>query len=200
MHVPFGAALRLPPHALFVAAILHDIGPTCAFDHAPGRFEVVGADEAVRILSAHDDDDDDDVDEAALRAAWLAAALHAVPHVPERMGGCTAAFRLAIRRDFGSTSWEGRPSGQFGDLDSLGLAEEDTGAQHAGEAFLAAGGRLEMDVETLWPRLDVEKVLGDEVVRQAMVNAAKAPRASWPGDLVRAKKEEPQWEGVNKGF
>jgi hypothetical protein len=50
------------------------------------------------------------------------------------------------------------------------------------------------------PRLDIEKELGDAVVRQALDRPEKAPPASWPGDLVRATKEDPEWEGVNKAF
>lgn len=52
----------------------------------------------------------------------------------------------------------------------------------------------------LLPRLGVEKDLGDAVVRQAVALPSKAPGGSWPGDLVRAKEAEPEWEGVNKAF
>ena len=63
------------------------------------------------------------------------------------------------------------------------------------------GGADTMDV-IRWklPRLEIEKDLGDAVVRQALEDSQKAPKASWPGDLVRAKRENPDWEGVNKGF
>ncbi|KAL2275706.1 hypothetical protein FJTKL_01657 [Diaporthe vaccinii] len=69
----------------------------------------------------------------------------------------------------------------FGIYDGLGA-----------DALGGAEGRL--------PRLAVEKELGDAVVRQAVTLPSKAPGGSWPGDLVRAKEAEPEWEGVNKGF
>ncbi|KAE8410918.1 hypothetical protein BDV36DRAFT_276284 [Aspergillus pseudocaelatus] len=50
------------------------------------------------------------------------------------------------------------------------------------------------------PRLGIEKVLGDTVVAQALDCPKKAPAASWPGDLLRAKLESPAWDGVNKAF
>ncbi|KAE8381343.1 hypothetical protein BDV26DRAFT_255775 [Aspergillus bertholletiae] len=50
------------------------------------------------------------------------------------------------------------------------------------------------------PRLVIEKILGDTVVAQALNCPKKAPAASWPGDLLRAKMESPSWDGVNKAF
>lgn len=50
------------------------------------------------------------------------------------------------------------------------------------------------------PRLDIEKCLGDTVVDQALRQPEKAPPASWPGILVRAKRDWPEWDGVNKAF
>lgn len=54
--------------------------------------------------------------------------------------------------------------------------------------------------EEAFPRLDIEKILGDVVVGQVLRQPQKAPPASWPGVLLRAKKEWPEWNGVNKGF
>lgn len=54
--------------------------------------------------------------------------------------------------------------------------------------------------ENLFPRLGVEKELGDAVVEQAREMRAKAPGGSWPGDLLRAAEAEPDWQGVNKNF
>lgn len=54
--------------------------------------------------------------------------------------------------------------------------------------------------EQSFPRLDIEKCLGDTVVDQALRQPQKAPPASWPGILVRAKKDFPEWNGVNKAF
>lgn len=56
------------------------------------------------------------------------------------------------------------------------------------------------EAEGRLPRLGVEKELGDAVVKQAVALSSKAPGASWPRDLVRAKEAEPEWEGVNKAF
>lgn len=50
------------------------------------------------------------------------------------------------------------------------------------------------------PRLEIEKDLGDAVVRQILERRDKAPGASWPGDLFRAKEANPEWNGINKGF
>lgn len=55
-------------------------------------------------------------------------------------------------------------------------------------------------VEQSFPRLGIEKILGDTVVDQALRRPEKAPPASWPGILLRAKKEAPEWDGVNKAF
>ena len=54
--------------------------------------------------------------------------------------------------------------------------------------------------EEAFPRLGIEKILGDVVVDQALKQPQKAPPASWPGVLLRAKRDWPEWEGVNKGF
>jgi len=66
------------------------------------------------------------------------------------------------------------------------------------------GQRIDVDVrdttENMLPRLDIEKVLGDTVVEQALKERGKAPAASWPGILVRAKLENPEWDGVNMAF
>ena len=85
------------------------------------------------------------------------------------------AIRLAVRADFGSYPLP--PAESFaGDLGVLNVVK--------------------------WglPRLEIEKELGDAVVRQALRERRKAPAASWPGDLVRAWDVDPGWEGVNKGF
>lgn len=55
-------------------------------------------------------------------------------------------------------------------------------------------------VEEDFPRGEIEKVLGDAVVEQAKECPEKAPAASWPGVLYRSWLEDPEWQGVNKGF
>ncbi|ODM20252.1 hypothetical protein SI65_03305 [Aspergillus cristatus] len=54
--------------------------------------------------------------------------------------------------------------------------------------------------EEAFPRLGIEKILGDVVVDQVLRQPQKAPPASWPGVLLRAKRDWPEWDGVNKGF
>ena len=60
-------------------------------------------------------------------------------------------------------------------------------------------------IEKQFPRGEIEKVLGDAVVNQAVdrpdvERAVKAPGPSWPGILVKSRLENPEWEGVNKAF
>ncbi|KAK0731881.1 hypothetical protein B0H67DRAFT_597675 [Lasiosphaeris hirsuta] len=115
------------------------------------------------------------VAEGAARAAWLAIALHTSPGIAERLAGAPRAVRLAVRADFGSYPAP-RP-----------------------DALPGGPGTVDM-IRWKLPQLEIEKDLGDAVVRQALLDPLKAPQASWPGDLVRAKRAEPGWEGVNKGF
>ena len=56
------------------------------------------------------------------------------------------------------------------------------------------------NAEQSFPRIGIEKILGDVVVDQALSQPQKAPAASWPGILLRAKKDSPEWDGVNKAF
>ncbi|KAK3693448.1 hypothetical protein B0T22DRAFT_40593 [Podospora appendiculata] len=160
---------RAPPHVLFVACILHDIGTAPQHDSVPERFEVVGADVAARLLRAHD------VPDPAVRDVWLAMALHTSPGIAERLGGTVRAVRLAVRADFGSYPAPPPES-------------------------IPGGADMMSTVRWKLPRLEIEKELGDAVVRQALLDRIKAPAASWPGDLLRAKVADPEWEGVNQGF
>lgn len=56
------------------------------------------------------------------------------------------------------------------------------------------------NLEKQWPRLEVEKVLGDTIVEQAVRQPQKAPSASWPGILYRSYLEDPHWSGINRAF
>ncbi|MEW2511146.1 HD domain-containing protein [Streptomyces sp. NPDC046870] len=51
-----------------------------------------------------------------------------------------------------------------------------------------------------FPRADIEIVLGDAVVAQAVRRPRKAPAASWPGALLAAHFADPSHRGVNKAF
>jgi hypothetical protein len=87
----------VPLPALFVASMLHDYGVApcfCTPASSPERFEVTGADVAVRILRQHG------FDEECINGAWLSMALHTSPHVAERLGGTVMAFRIAILFEF----------------------------------------------------------------------------------------------------
>ena len=50
------------------------------------------------------------------------------------------------------------------------------------------------------PRLEIEKILGDAVVAQAVKNPGKAPSASWANNLYKSHLENPDWTGVNRAF
>ena len=170
------AAMPIKPHVLFVACIFHDLGTSVTYDAEGERFEVSGADAAVRLLRRYGED------EASIREAWLAISLHTSGGIAERMSGMVRAVRLAVRADFGSYP--------VPDLGVLGEGKEED---------LVAGAGWDM-VERELPRLEIEKDLGDAVVRGCLRRPEKAPQASWAADLVRAKKEEPDWDGVNKAF
>jgi hypothetical protein len=55
-------------------------------------------------------------------------------------------------------------------------------------------------IEDAYPRLEVEKNLGDAVLEQALRNPRKAPRNSWPAALVRAHADDPHNTGVSEAF
>ncbi|KAK4443180.1 hypothetical protein QBC34DRAFT_417526 [Podospora aff. communis PSN243] len=115
------------------------------------------------------------ISEALIHDAWLAMSLHTSPGIAERLGGTVRALRVAVRADFGSYP----------------LPPPET---------LPGGTETMNMVRWKLPRLEIEKDLGDAVVRQAVMDPQKAPGSSWPGDLLRAKRAEPDWEGINKAF
>lgn len=149
---------------LFTACIFHDIGTTSAYD-GPQRFEVEGADAAVKHLSQHE------VSESEKHEVWTAIAIHTSPGIAERIGELSRLVRVAVITDFG------RKTEDWNLL--LPLKEELEGMYHRGH---------------------IEKVLGDAVVAQAIEKPAKAPMVSWPGVMYKAWLAEPDWDGVNKGF
>ncbi|KAE9403026.1 hypothetical protein BT96DRAFT_1017258 [Gymnopus androsaceus JB14] len=177
------ASNRLP--LLFTACMIHDIGATPLFANLDSdelqRFEIEGADAAVALLKASasgfgDTESDTSISKADLEEVWRAIALHTSPQIAERMGGMVRIVRLAVLTDFGR-----------------GLT--------VGDGSLKEG--LKEEVESKLPRLGIEKVLGDAVVTQALdsrMPEKKAPAASWPNNLLRAHRENPEWEGVNKAF
>ncbi|KAF2873334.1 hypothetical protein BDV95DRAFT_604841 [Massariosphaeria phaeospora] len=102
---------------------------------------------------------------------WMAIALHTSPGLAERASELSRLVREAVLCDFGKGS-------------------EKLGAWEA----------LRTQFEARFERGEVEKVLGDRVVEQALRLPRKAEMASWAGGLVRAYAEGPGWEGVNRGF
>lgn len=166
------AAMPIKPQVLFVACVYHDLGVSLTYDKTGERFELSGADAAVRLLRRYGED------EASIREAWLAISLHSSGGIAERMAGLVRAVRLAVRADFGTYP-----------VPDLGVLE----------AELASGGGWDL-VERELPRHEIEKDLGDAVVRQCLHRPEKAPGSSWPADLLRSKKENPDWDGVNKAF
>ena len=110
------------------------------------------------------------------RRVWEAIALHTSPGIAERMSLLTRVVRMGVKADFGSEVYR----------------------------VLLGEGVVER-TEGMFPRGEVEKVLGDCVAGQAERREgegrrAKAPGVSWPWNLLRCRVEEPGWEGVNKGF
>jgi hypothetical protein len=110
------------------------------------------------------------------RKVWEAIALHTSPGIAERMSLLTRVVRMAVKADFGGEEYR-----------SL-----------LGEGFVER-------TEALFPRGEVERVLGDCVAmqaerRQGEGRSKKAPAATWPWNLLRNRLENPGWEGVNKGF
>ncbi|ORY19023.1 hypothetical protein BCR34DRAFT_472523 [Clohesyomyces aquaticus] len=168
-----------PPDSSYISPAKQDILFTACILHDIGtvhkfdgaqRFEVEGADVAARHLRRFDVKEDD------VHDTWVAIALHTSPGIAERIGDLARIVREAVLVDFGKKTSLGLP-----------MTENDL-QERRGE------------LEEKYPRLGVEKILGDAVVEQAVRNPDKAPPASWPGILYRAHLSNPGWDGVNKAF
>jgi HD superfamily phosphohydrolase YqeK len=83
--------------ALFAACLFHDIGTTHRYN-GPWRFEVEGADAAVKHLSQFGVSEQDSHD------VWTAIAIHTSPQIAERIGELPRLVRLAVITDFGRKS------------------------------------------------------------------------------------------------
>jgi HD superfamily phosphohydrolase YqeK len=86
---------------LFIACLFHDIGTTDTYD-GPSRFEVEGADAAVKHLSQFGVPSQDAHD------VWTAIAIHTSPQIAERISELSKLVRLAVITDFGrkSEAWD----------------------------------------------------------------------------------------------
>lgn len=146
----------------------------CAIENeGPQRFEVCGADAAAKHLR------DFEVNDADVQEVWTAISLHTSSGIAERITQLARFVRLAVLVDFnelGKSNW---------------VTESELKVNEEG---------FRRSIEERFPRLSAEKVLGDIVVEQSMRQPTKAPASSWAGIMVRAAKEEPEWEGVNKAF
>lgn len=166
----FADAEPIEERLVFLTSMFHDMGTCAVHDHAQ-RFEACGADAAVDFMHSNGL-----TEKAALREVWTAIALHTSPGLAERMSPLTRTFRMGPKADFGHEQYR-----------SL-----------LGEDFIHAA-------EAEFPRGNPEKVLGDAVSgqaerRQGEARDTKAPAVSWPWNLLRCRLEEPDWQGINKGF
>ena len=111
------------------------------------------------------------IDEASAHHVWTAVATHTSPQIAERIHPLARLVRLGVLIDF----------------------RQPTRDQLQANECVAS-------IEPAIPRLEIEKILGDAVVEQAVHRPHKAPPASWPGNLLRSHLENPEWKGVNRGF
>ncbi|EXJ81378.1 hypothetical protein A1O3_07669 [Capronia epimyces CBS 606.96] len=109
--------------------------------------------------------------ESEAHEVWTAIALHTSPGIAERIAPLARLVRMGVLFDF-------RPATR----EALGAV-----------AYAKT-------VEATLPRLEIEQVLGDAVVQQAVQNPQKAPAASWPNNLFKSYLENPEWKGINRVF
>ncbi|KAH8728753.1 hypothetical protein GQ44DRAFT_608980 [Phaeosphaeriaceae sp. PMI808] len=82
---------------LFTACLFHDMGTTATYD-GPQRFEIEGADAAVKHLSQFSVSEKDNHD------VWTAIAIHTTPQIAERITELARLVRIAVVTDFGGPS------------------------------------------------------------------------------------------------
>ncbi|HEX4102715.1 MAG TPA: HD domain-containing protein [Pseudonocardiaceae bacterium] len=85
--------LAADPELLYVGAMFHDLGLTEKYRRADQRFEIDGADEARRFLTAHG------LPEDRVRLAWLGIALHTTPETPYHMEPEVALVTAGVETD-----------------------------------------------------------------------------------------------------
>ncbi|WP_433192854.1 HD domain-containing protein [Nocardia sp. CA-107356] len=85
--------LKPDPELLYVGAMFHDLGLTDTYRSTTRRFEVDGADEARRFLTAHG------IDDEAAQRVWTAIALHTTPGIPEHMAPEIALVTAGVETD-----------------------------------------------------------------------------------------------------
>lgn len=85
--------LQADPELLYVGAMFHDLGLTERYRRTDQRFELDGADEARRFLSAHG------IPEDRVRLVWEGIALHTTPEVPQRLEPEVALVNAGVETD-----------------------------------------------------------------------------------------------------
>lgn len=102
---------------------------------------------------------------------WIAIAIHTTPHIADRINELASLVHEAVYTDFGK------------DVKKLhDLAE------------------LKKAFEVRFERLGIEQVLVDKVVEQAKKTPEKAPKVSWPYELVRICSQDPKYDWVSNGY
>ncbi|KAK0262248.1 hypothetical protein LTS09_003673 [Friedmanniomyces endolithicus] len=156
---------------LFAKALAQREESDCSAYNGSQRFEVEGADAATQgFLAPY-------VSESDAHDVWVAIALHTSPGIAERISPLARLIRIAVIIDFK------RPAAM----------------RFTSEKEVEA-------IEAEFPRGEIEKVLGDAVVDQVLgigdaeASDAKAPAATWAGVMVKSKRANPEWNGVNKAF
>ena len=85
--------LTADPELLYVGAMFHDLGLTEKYRSTDQRFELDGADEARRFLTAHG------LPEDRIRLAWLGIALHTTPETPYHLEPEVALVTAGVETD-----------------------------------------------------------------------------------------------------
>ncbi|RAY11230.1 diguanylate cyclase [Actinomadura craniellae] len=85
--------LSADPELLYVGAMFHDLGLTETYRRTDQRFEIDGADEARRFLTAHG------LPESAVRLVWEGIALHTTPEIPYRLEPEVALVTAGVETD-----------------------------------------------------------------------------------------------------
>lgn len=81
---------------IFIACIFHDIGTSETYNTGPTRFEIEGADAAVKFMANYGDE----FSEAEKHDVWTAIAIHDTPQIAERISPLARLVRLGVLIDF----------------------------------------------------------------------------------------------------
>jgi hypothetical protein len=85
--------LTADPELLYVGAMFHDLGLTERYRRSDQRFEIDGADEARRFLTAHQ------IPDESVRRVWESIALHTTPEIPYHMEPQVALVTAGVETD-----------------------------------------------------------------------------------------------------